>query len=98
MCVYAVRLLAAVTGEGHADVLVRWNPAPIKEAVAFTLNIPEVQQPGCERTKRDIKAVRGRADTALLLREKGPAALLASLDTSLPSLISPGTQTGSSCG
>jgi len=40
--------------------------------------------------KRDLKAIRGHADMATTFQEKGLAAMLATLSSLLPPLITPG--------
>ena len=47
---------------------------------------------GGDQAKRDLKATRGRADMVLLLRAKGFAEVLGSLDTLLPQLVTPGQE------
>lgn len=98
--IYAIRLLALGLGDGHPDALAHMavHAPSIRAAVAFTLDKAEVQQSGGEKSKRDLKAVRGRVDALLLLKEKGVAEVLGLLSSLLPPLVRPGIPPASSCG
>ena len=90
--IHATRLLALALSEGHPDVLTQLgsHAAAVRAAVGATLDRAEVQQAGGDRSKRDLKATRGRVDALLLLKEKGLAEILGLLSGLLPPLVHPG--------
>lgn len=45
---------------------------------------------GADKAKRDLRIIKGRADMAILLKEKGLGDMMSTMETLLPPIVKPG--------